>query len=1028
MTKNLQIKWKIVLPIAIVSILGAFGSYLYTSNIYEESEIRSYLNKARTITIAADGARDFTAIQNMSKVFKDSLTNVEDILKTVPIVAAMELASLKADELGFEFKVPAESFRNPDNAPDEFEANILKQLRAKMAVNSDDNSMYEIYTDKNGIDKLRFFKGITLSEDCMACHGEPSLSQVYWGNDKGLDPTGAKLENMKVGFMKGAFEVTMDMSPVYARVNEASTKILGISLSVGLLILIISILVANSITKPINKLSEAAIKISNGNLNDPIDFKRQDEVGKLGGSFEKVRTNLLSIISQGSELSNHIIHGRLSEKTDSSKQSGSYADLLNGMNTIAKANNNVLDKATNVMVADDTGVIRHMNENLVKLLTDNQDGIRKTIPSFDVKKLIGTNIDTFHKNPSYNRGVLDKIQGTHTAVISLGKLAFKLAISPIHDDNGDRSSFVVVWDNYTYDKIFQDELISVIDKIKTGQLDRRMTVELLNDTFAGTGKSINEMLDGIVNPFKITSNYLNDISLGKMPNEITEAYQGEYDTIKQNINKLISTLNSFISDMSNMSKKHDEGLISVLMDENAFLGAYKEMASGVNEMVNGHINVKKKAIRVVQEFGNGNFDADIEKLPGEKAFINEALDLVRDNLKSFQSEVQLLIDSAKNGELENRGQAGKFKGEWSELVSGLNQILEAITEPIDESSIVLSKMSGGDFTVRMNGEYKGEFNTLKNNINLLVESLSSLLFQLQESINTTAATAAELSSTSESMASASAEQSAQTDEVASAVEEMSHTISENARSSIKTSEVATNNGDSAREGGEIVKETIKKMKDIADVVSNSAVTVGELGESSKEIGEIVSVIDDIAEQTNMLALNAAIEAARAGEQGRGFAVVADEVRKLAERTSEATKRISKMISGIQIKTGEAVDAMNKGNKEVDMGIKLADNAGVSLNNILLNAKEVLDMINQIAAASEEQSATSEEISKNVASISQVTSEYSRKVQDISYSAEDLSKLTNDLEVIVGKFKFEKTSGNKALDVSNGDVHNKKLLN
>jgi len=184
-----------------------------------------------------------------------------------------------------------------------------------------------------------------------------------------------------------------------------------------------------------------------------------------------------------------------------------------------------------------------------------------------------------------------------------------------------------------------------------------------------------------------------------------------------------------------------------------------------------------------------------------------------------------------------------------------------------------------------------------------------------------------------------------------------------------------------------------------------------LGDSSKQIGEIISVIDDIADQTNLLALNAAIEAARAGEQGRGFAVVADEVRKLAERTTEATKQIASMIKGIQGETEQAVVAMNQGTHEVQSGIEYADRAGESLNSILSSTQELLDMINQIAAASEEQSATSEQISKNVMSISKVTAESTQRVEDVARTSDELARLTEHLRDLMGNFQVD--DGNSA---------------
>lgn len=204
------------------------------------------------------------------------------------------------------------------------------------------------------------------------------------------------------------------------------------------------------------------------------------------------------------------------------------------------------------------------------------------------------------------------------------------------------------------------------------------------------------------------------------------------------------------------------------------------------------------------------------------------------------------------------------------------------------------------------------------------------------------------------------------------------------------------------------------MKDIAEVVSSSAKSVEQLGNASKEIGEIIQVIEEIADQTNLLALNAAIEAARAGEQGRGFAVVADEVRKLAERTTEATTQIANMIKDIQSQTGEAVHAMEKGNSEVELGIAMADDAGLSLKQILDSSSDVLTQINHMANASAQQTEASNEISRNMQGMSEVINSTSQQIHEVSGSAEKLYQMTADLKGIVEKFSYKESSSNDNL--------------
>ena len=139
------------------------------------------------------------------------------------------------------------------------------------------------------------------------------------------------------------------------------------------------------------------------------------------------------------------------------------------------------------------------------------------------------------------------------------------------------------------------------------------------------------------------------------------------------------------------------------------------------------------------------------------------------------------------------------------------------------------------------------------------------------------------------------------------MKEMSTSVTEVVNKANMASQAAGKANDSAGTGKIAVDKTVTKMKEISQVVDESAKVIEILGKRSEEIGEIVSVITGISDQTNLLALNAAIEAARAGEQGRGFAVVAEEVKNLAEDSREAAERIAKMIKEVQSETAKAVE-------------------------------------------------------------------------------------------------------------------------
>lgn len=365
----------------------------------------------------------------------------------------------------------------------------------------------------------------------------------------------------------------------------------------------------------------------------------------------------------------------------------------------------------------------------------------------------------------------------------------------------------------------------------------------------------------------------------------------------------------------------------------------------------------------------------------------------------------------KNVEKGYQGAIGTIKADKQKLVTTLNiamplylvfltivilMIVRSIARPLRNLTAMLEDITQGegDLTRRLDDSGKCEFGQIASRFNVFMETLQSLIANVNQKSADMVATATELDATSDKMLAQSDLAAGQTVAVATASEEMSATTADIARSCMHAAERADEAGSTAQNGASVVQETLHSMQVIADNVRETAETIKGLGSRSDQIGAIVGTIEDIADQTNLLALNAAIEAARAGEMGRGFAVVADEVRALAERTTRATREIADMIKAIQQETAKAVTVMEEGVTQVEKGTHEAARSGEALDEILSKIADVTQEINQIATAAEQLTATNNEVTGSIHQISDL----------VQLSNQQTTESVNRISGMIGMFE------------------------
>ncbi|WP_349617257.1 methyl-accepting chemotaxis protein [Azotobacter salinestris] len=328
----------------------------------------------------------------------------------------------------------------------------------------------------------------------------------------------------------------------------------------------------------------------------------------------------------------------------------------------------------------------------------------------------------------------------------------------------------------------------------------------------------------------------------------------------------------------------------------------------------------------------------------------------------------------------------------------------AILRLLDE----IADLADGDLTVAatVTEDFTG---AIADSINYSIDQLRELVETINQMAQQVASSAQEAQATAMHLAEASEHQAQEIAGASAAVNEMAVSIDQVSANAAESSAVAERSVAIANKGNEVVHNTITGMDNIREQIQDTSKRIKRLGESSQEIGDIVSLINDIADQTNILALNAAIQAAMAGDAGRGFAVVADEVQRLAERSSAATKQIEALVKTIQTDTNEAVISMEQTTTEVVRGARLAQDAGVALEEIEKVSKTLAALIQNISNAARQQASSAGHISNTMFVIQEITSQTSAGTSATAMSIGSLAKLASEMRKSVSGFTLPETA-------------------
>jgi methyl-accepting chemotaxis protein len=344
---------------------------------------------------------------------------------------------------------------------------------------------------------------------------------------------------------------------------------------------------------------------------------------------------------------------------------------------------------------------------------------------------------------------------------------------------------------------------------------------------------------------------------------------------------------------------------------------------------------------------------------------------------AVESEVSDLVDAAAHGDFSRRLELEGKSGFYRRVSEGLNKLMAEVSLGLEDVGRVLNAIAQGQLTERVDAEYEGTFGRLADDTNTTVSRLQEVVGRIKEATEAINQAAREIAQGNSDLSSRTEEQASSLEQTASSMEEINATVKQNAENARQAKTLAAGSHEVVVRSGQIVGEVVN--------------TMGGIAESSRKMSDIIGVIDSIAFQTNILALNAAVEAARAGEQGRGFAVVATEVRALAQRSATAAKEIKVLIA----------DSVGK----VDGGVRLVQEAGETMGQVVASFQKVAALVTEIAAASSEQSTGVEQVTLSVGQMDEVTQQNAALVEEAAAAAESLEDQARSLARTVSVFRL-----------------------
>jgi methyl-accepting chemotaxis protein len=762
---QLKIRTKLLVSFIVIAILAGVIGYIGISNIKKIDDADTYMYQNVVVSLGA-----CAEINTLSQRLR---VNVRDVILSVNEKDGNGYFA-RINEIDQELNKLLKAYE-PSITDDQDRKNYEHVIKSKKDYMTNVEELKKIHNYKNDSIGLAFIRGdfYKIAQDLEQAADDLTAYNIKLGKD--ISDANTKLANSTtsmmliiivliiilaifLGFMistniqniiKSVIKQTKDLVDAAvagklatrAKPEETNEEFREIVVGINNTL--------DAVIGPLNVAAEYVDRIAKGNIPPKI-------TDTYNGDFNEIKNNLNMcvdavnlLISDAALLAKAAVEGKLATRADASKHSGDFREIVEGVN-------HTLDAVIGPLNVAAEYVDRIAKGNIPPKITDNYNGDFNEIKNnlnmcVDAINLLIADAGMLARaavdGKLATRADASKHQGDFRKIVEGVNLTLDSVIGPLNvaAEYVDRISKgnlpPRITDSYNGDfneiknnlNMCLDSLNGLIDEMNKmsnqhdlGDIDVKINAEKFEGAYKTMGEGVNNMVFGHIAVKKKAMACIAQFGDGNFDAPL-EKFPGKKVFINENIEKLRGNIKEFIKDMNNMSIQHDLGDIDVMIDASKFDGDYRRMAEGVNKMVNGHITVKKKAMACFTEFGNGNFEADIEKLPGKKAFINETIEGLRTNLKSITGDVNNLVKAALEGKLATRADASNYKGDWQIMVSGVNKTLDAVIGPLNVAAEYVDRIAKGNIPPKITDIYNGDFNEIKNNLNMCVDAVNLLI-------------------------------------------------------------------------------------------------------------------------------------------------------------------------------------------------------------------------------------------------------------------------------------------------------------